>query len=303
MASRLRGAAFGKAAATRVSAILSRDFWRRHSAAAGYTAFGFVLFVVFLVAHFPYEQAISTMLQPFNMRLTYTGQHLSLPIGAELTNVRLVSTQGKDGAVLAESPDLRLAPTLLSLFIGRPGVKLRTRLYDGSVSATVYRRGKLIELDFEADGLNLQHYRDRELERVGTQLHGRLRASGSAMLSGIDPSGNSGQLNLAAHGLVVKVASGFPSIKIGNLTGTLDLDHGVVHVKNIDGHGADLAMNAQGTVRLVPDLGMSQLDLKLKLEPTPAGRSHLRFLLGLLPHSPDAGPYTVRGSVLAPSIS
>jgi type II secretion system protein N len=303
MASLQRGAAFTKTAATRLSTVLSRDFWRRHRDVAAYGAFGFVVFIAFLIAHFPYQQAVSTMLEPFNMRITYTGQHLALPLGTELTNVRLVSTGPMGDTLLAESPNLTLAPTFLSLVIGRPGVKLRTRLYDGEVSATAYRRGSLIELDFEASGLNLERYRDPKLETVGTQLRGRLRASGSAMLAGLDPSANSGQLKLTADRLVVKVASGFPSIKIGNLTGTLDLDRGVVHVTDIDGHGADLAVKVQGIVRLMPDLAMSQLDLKLKLDPTPTGRSHLRFLLALLPHSPDAGPYTVRGPILAPSIS
>ncbi len=296
-----RGNLARRTVVARLCGILSREFWRGHLAVVGYAAFGLILFIVFVVANFPYAQTLSSILAPLGLKLSYVDQRLSLPLGAELRGVRLVSTDGATYATLAEGTDVALAPTLGSLLVGAPGIRIYVELYGGDVRAAIYRSGHAIGLSFIANGLKLDRY--PKLSELGTRLEGRLSGAGSAVLSGANLFENQGQVKLAATSLVVKVAAGFPPVRLGELNGTLELNRGILNIKQVDSHGTDLAMTADGSIHLMPNLPGSQLDIRLRIEPTASGRAHLRFLLGLLPRPPDSTPYTLHGPILAPSIS
>src|SRR5579863_9741285 len=99
---------------------------RGRSAAIACALLGVAVFASFLVADFPYDDTLTSMLAPYRLRLTYQSQRLSLPIGAKLTDVRLFSTAaGIDDEALLESPAVTLAPTLAALLLGRTGMHVR----------------------------------------------------------------------------------------------------------------------------------------------------------------------------------
>jgi type II secretion system protein N len=96
---------------------------------------------------------------------------------------------------------------------------------------------------------------------------------------------------------------GLPTLKLGDLDGSARLDHGILTVDALDGSGGDFTVSATGTIRLAPALPDSLVDLRVKLDPTPSGRSRLGILLQMLPHPPGGQPYIVRGHIFAPAIT
>lgn len=267
-----------------------------------YGAVGAVLFLVFLAATFPYSDAVSNVLAPLGLRMTCQDQHAAVPLGAQLRDVVVSSASGQPGArTVLESSLVRLTPALGALILGRPGFRIHAQMYDGEVDATVYRAGDLIRLDFDASGLNLERY---PMPRgLGTRLDGDISGSGTASLNASDPLHNSADLKLSARSLSFTLAVGMPPIEVGELRGSLKLDHGVLVIEHLESHGKDFALTASGTVALADDLGQSQANIKFTLAPTESGRQRLGFLLSLLPHQPDSRPYALTGPIVMPSIS
>lgn len=282
-------------------AYLRVEFWREHAALAAALCWGMLVFAVTMIASFPYQDALSAMLSPMGLRLTYETQHLSLPIGAELQDVKLVAANQPGGPALLESSELTLAPAIGSFLIGRPGLKIRAAIYDGEFAATVRRRRAALNVAFEARDLDVG--RLRMLTRYGVNLGGQLSATGSMLVRGGGGLPASGQVQISAKGLAMRLGNGLPPLSFSNLNGNAKLEAGMLRIIGLRGSGPEGSFQAEGSVRLAPDLSDSSLELTLRLSPTPNGRARLGFLMGLLPHPPDNRPYIFRGILRAPSIS
>jgi type II secretion system protein N len=263
---------------------------------------GLAVFAAFLAADFPYKDTLSSMLAPYNLKLTYESQHLSPPIGAELVGVQLFSTSGGGDEALLQSPAVTLAPTLASLLFGRPGMHVRANLYGGVVHVTVHQRAGVVNLDFSLDSLQLAQ--NAQLRSFGAVVRGNLSGSGAAQING--PNLPDDQATMAVNGDQIEVAivDGFPPIHLGTLTGNLQLDQAAVKLSGIVAHGDDLDLKADGTIQLGETLDDSTINLTFYLTPTQNGLDHFGFFLKMLPHppGPDA-PFTVDGNLLSPSIS
>jgi type II secretion system protein N len=274
---------------------------RGRRAIIGYAILGALLFVAFLAASFPYGDTLTSILAPYKLKVVYQSQHMSAPIGAALINVRLISTAGPSEQALVQSSEVRLAPTIGSLFFGRPGLNVRADLYGGTVSASIHRRGAMVDLSFAIRSVSLED--SDPLHELGALMSGHISGAGSAEISDDEIAQDSGQLALSADNLSVNVMSGFPPIRLGALTGNVRLVDGTLKISGVEGHGADVNLKADGTVELAQNVADSPVDLKVFLDPTPEGRARLRLFLGFLPHPPDSAPYLVRGRLAAPSIS
>jgi type II secretion system protein N len=263
---------------------------------------GIAVFAAFLAADFPYKDTLSSMLAPYNLKLTYESQHLSPPIGAELVGVQLFSTTGSGDEALLQSPAVTLAPTLASLLFGRPGMHVRANLYGGVVHVTVHQRSGVVNLDFSLDSLQLAQ--NAQLRSFGAVVKGNLSGSGAAQING--PNLPDDQATMAVNGDQIEVAivDGYPPIHLGTLTGNLQLDQAAVKLSGIVAHGDDLDLKADGTIQLGETLDDSTINLTFYLTPTQNGLDHFGFFLKMLPHppGPDA-PFTVDGNLLSPSIS
>src|SRR6266851_5046741 len=110
---------------------------RGRSAIIACVLIGAAVFASFLVADFPYADTLTSMLAPYQLKVTYQSQRLSPPIGAKLTDVRVFSTAGASDEALLQSPAVTLAPTLAALLFGRTGMHVRADLYGGTVHVTV----------------------------------------------------------------------------------------------------------------------------------------------------------------------
>lgn len=276
-------------------------FLRGRQAIIGYAILGALLFVAFLAASFPYGDTLTSILAPYKLKVVYQSQHMSAPIGAALINVRLISTADPSGQALVQSPEVRLAPTIGSLFFGRPGLNVRADLYGGTVSASIHRKGAMVDLSFAIRSVNLED--SDPLHELGALMSGHISGAGSAEISDGEIAQDTGQLALSADDLSVNVMSGFPPIRLGALTGNVRLVDGTLKISGVEGHGADVNLKADGTVELAQNVADSPVDLKVFLDPTPEGRARLRLFLGFLPHPPGSAPYLVHGRLAAPSIS
>ncbi|HTT74470.1 MAG TPA: type II secretion system protein GspN [Candidatus Binataceae bacterium] len=275
---------------------------RRHVLA--YLAVGAIVFVIFLIASFPYSATISSMLAPYKLKLTYDRQQIRPPIGVELINVSLTPAGANSPDPLLRSPEVTLTPTLAALLFGRPGLSLRASLYDGLVKTTLWQRRGVVDLDFHLDSINPAQC--VPLRSLGAIVDGRVSAVGTARIASPDLPDDSGQMTLDARQVVVTVINGigFPPVELGKVTGELQLNHGTLALEHIHAEGGDADIEAQGSIQLGATLADSVIDLQFTLVPTPAGRQHLGFFLNILPHRQDpSAPYILSGPLLAPNLS
>jgi type II secretion system protein N len=276
-------------------------FAREHRHAIAYAAFGAAVFIASLAATFPYAATLTALLRPLSLGFSSSAQGLSLPLGAALSDVRVVSLEPAAPFEL-ESSRVTLAPALGALLLGEPGVRVHARLYGGALGATVYRTGGRIGVSFSVSEMGLA--RIAPLRELGATVLGRISGKGWTELGGQDPAAATGELKFRTDDLTIQVAQGFAPIRLGKVEGSLKLAHGgALRVEKLSGHGPDGAIQGQGSIRLAPDAAQSRIDFALTLEPSAEGRKRLSVLFGLLPHPPGPRPYLLSGPLMAPSIS
>src|SRR6202162_4678747 len=129
-------------------------FAREHRKAIIYSIFGAAVFLASLAATFPYAATLTALLRPLRIGFSSSSQGINLPLGAALSDVRVVSLEPASPFEI-ESPDVTLAPALGALLLGEPGVRLYAQLYGGALSATVYRKGAEIGLSFALSDMGL----------------------------------------------------------------------------------------------------------------------------------------------------
>jgi type II secretion system protein N len=275
---------------------------RRMLLGAAYVIFGAALFIAFLADMFPYGDTISAMLEPLNLKLVYREQRMHFPIGARLADVRLLSTAGPQYQIVLRSPAVILAPTIASLLLGRPGLRVRAQIYGGTVGATVYQRKTIASIAFTIDSLSLA--RAEPLRQFGAEFGGAISGAGTAeLIENADLSSDTAHLALAGTGVSIKVLDGLPPMRLGAVTGVAGLSDGAITLNDVDAHGDDVAIAARGTIQLAPDLAESVVDLTVSLTPTPAGRDRFGMLINMLPHPPARGPYYIHGPLMSPSVN
>jgi type II secretion system protein N len=277
---------------------------RGRKALAAYLAIGFAIFVVFLIASFPYSAQVSSMLAPYHLRLTYDRQRISPPIGVDLFNVKLTAADINPADPLLQSPEVTLTPTLSALLLGRTGLHLRADLFDGVVKTTFRQRAGIVDLDFNLDAINPAQC--VPLRSLGAIVEGRVSATGTARIVSPALPDNSAQMTLDARQVIITLINGvgFPPIEMGTVTGVLQLAQGSLAIQNFHAEGGDANIEAQGSIQLAANLADSTIMLQFTLQPTPAGRDHLGFFLNFLPHHDDPStPYNLSGPLLTPNLS
>jgi type II secretion system protein N len=276
-------------------------FAREHRSAIIYSAFGAAVFIASLAATFPYAATLTALLRPLSLGFSSSSQGINLPLGAALSDVRVVSLQPLSPFEI-ESPDVTLAPALGALLLGEPGVRVHAQLYGGALRATVYRKGAETGVSFKLSDMGLA--RMAALRAFGGNVLGRISGGGWAELASNDTAATTGEFNFRTADLTIQVAEGFAPIRLGKVVGSLKLARGgALRVSKLSGHGPDGAIQGQGTIRLGPDARQSRIDFALMIQPSAEGRKRLGVLFGLLPHPPDARAYLLSGPLLTPSIS
>ncbi len=280
---------------------MNRDFIRAHALEFGYAAAGVVLFPAFLLATFPYADALSAALAPAGLEVVARGQEFRFPFGLNLRGVRLAAAGHPGGRPLFESERMQLAPALLSLALGAPAINLKAEAYGGELALMARPAGGAAALAFTVAGVRLE--RCPGLRALGAQLAGEVSAAGAVRISANDLGSDRGDLRLSARNASVRIVAGMPPVRLGVVTAMLKLDHGKLAVASLSTSGGELILSARGVIELQPNLPDSAIALKFELHPSPAARSRLGFLLNLLPHPPGATPYLLHGTFAAPLLS
>jgi type II secretion system protein N len=276
-------------------------FARAHRGAIVYAAFGAAVFIASLAATFPYAATLAALLQPLRIGFSSAGQGINLPLGAALSDVRLVSLEPASPFEI-ESPGVTLAPALGALLLGEPGVRVHAQLYGGALRATVYRRGAAIGVSFKLSDMGLAQV--AALRGLGDNVIGRISGGGWAEMTANDSGRATGELDFRTFNLTIRVAEGFAPIRLGEVEGALTLaPGGALRVNKLSGRGPDGKLEGHGTIRLGLDPAQSHIDFAFTLMPSAEGRARLGVLFGLLPHPPDARSYLLSGPLLSPSIS
>ena len=276
-------------------------FAREHRSAIVYAVFGAAVFIASLAATFPYAATLTALLRPLRIGFSSSGEGLNLPLGATLSDVRVVSLEPASPFEI-ESPGVTLAPALGALLLGEPGVRVHAKLYGGALGATIYRKGAEIGVSFTLNDMGLA--RIAALHAMGGTVLGRISGGGWAEMKENDSAAATGELDFRTADLTIQVAEGFAPIRLGEVDGSLKLTRGgALRVSKLSGLGPDGAIQGQGTIRLGPDAAQSRIDFALTIEPSAEGRRRLGVLFGLLPHPPGPRPYMLSGPLLTPSIS
>jgi type II secretion system protein N len=277
------------------------DFAREQRNAIVYSAFGVVFFIASLAATFPYVATLTALLQPLSLAFTSSGQGFHLPLGAELSDVRVVSLDASSPFEI-ESPQVTLAPAIGALLLGEPGVRVHAQIYGGTLGATLYRNGAKVGVSFSLSDMGLA--RLAALRAFGGSVLGRVSGGGWAEIAGNKAGTATGELNFSTADLTIQVAEGFAPIRLGQVEGALKLARGgMLRVTKLSGRGPDGEIHGQGTIHIGPDARQSQIDFQLTIQPSAEGRSRLGVLFGLLPHPPGSQPFVLSGPLLTPSIS
>src|SRR2546421_5234407 len=115
------------------------DLMRDHLLELAYAAAGLLLFLIFLLASFPYADALTGVLSPLGLSITNSGQQFAFPIGVRLNRVRVID--GSADHPLLESDSMRVSPALMALLLGSPGVVVHADLYGGALKFRARKSG------------------------------------------------------------------------------------------------------------------------------------------------------------------
>src|SRR5579863_1166237 len=198
-------------------------FAREHRNAIVYAAFGAAVFLASLAATFPYAATLTALLQPLRIGFSSSGQGLNLPLGATLSDVRVVSLEPASPFEI-ESPGVTLAPALGALLLGEPGVRVHAQLYGGALRATVYRSGAAIGVSFKLSDMGLSQV--AALHGLGGNVIGRISGGGWAEMTSNDTGKATGEFDFRTADLTIQVAEGFAPIRLGKVEGALKLAPG-----------------------------------------------------------------------------
>jgi type II secretion system protein N len=278
--------------------LTSPEFWRERKLEVSYAGAAAVVFLVVLVATFPYTQTMRAVLEPMGLSLTSASEHYSFPFGTRFDDVRLRAITRPHSPLLFQGESVRIAPSILWTLLMRPGITTSASAYGGNLSISAHRSGDGTALSFSASSVKIGEY--PELRPFGFNLGGELTGAGILSLAPAGVSTDSGKVDFNIKALSVHSPGGGPAIALGDTHATLLLENGVVTIVELTSKGGDLSLNGAGTIKLDQDLMQSRLAIRLSLEASPRARQKLQFLLGMLPHPPGLRPYVLKGTLGAP---
>ena len=265
-----------------------------------YTLVGITLFAAYLISTFPYSKTLTKVLAPMGLEVSSTSQRASFPFGAQLSDVRLISTRNASASLLAESPAVTIAPSYLSMLTMHPGVRVKAALYDGVVNVTIRPTKLGTAFSYDLDAVELA--RQQLWTIVGASVAGALSGTGNLLLSP-DDIAETGDGVLSGTRLTFTSALASAPIRLGDGHSKFKLDQGTLTIEELTTSGGDLTLAAEGTIQLAPDPAQSELAIQFTLSTAPAAVSQLAVLLAILPHPPGPEPYHLTGTLSAPRIS
>jgi type II secretion system protein N len=295
-----------------------RSRFRRRLLFLGYGVFAAVVFTVCIAASFPYADTISALVAPMGIRVAFQRQQMNFPLGARLTDVRVISVPA--GQALLESPEIVVSPALFGLFFGQVRLRVRARMYGGVIDCTIHQSAGAVAIDFALDSLDLAQLtqgiaqlqvepqaegdeRQNFSDHPGIAWEGELSGRGFLQMAGSDVRGGRASMTILGSRIETIIVNGLPSLDLGVVNGKIVLENGIATLQDISAEGSDGKLEAHGEIRLAPVIAGSEVNLTVSVIPTPKGWATFGALLNMLPHAPDEGSYDIRGLLSSPSVS
>jgi type II secretion system protein N len=280
------------------AALTSVEFWRERKLEASYAAVAATVFLVVLVATFPYKQTLRAVLEPMGLALTSASEHYSFPIGTRFDDVQLRAISRPHSPLLFTGKSVRIAPSILWTLLMRPGINSSASAYGGNIAIGAHRSAGGTALSFSASAVKIGEYPG--LHPFGFTLGGELTGAGNLSLAPAGLSADSGKTEFDIKALSIGSPGAGAPINLGDTHASLRLENGVLTVVELTSKGGDLSLDGSGTIKLDRDLMQSPLAIRLTLVPSPRARQKLQLLLGMLPHPPGLHPYILKGTLGAP---
>ncbi len=277
----------------------ARGFWRAHRVKIVYTLAGLLLFLAFIVAWFPYPEALSDALAPMGYKISIGSQGYRFPFGTALHDVTITSA-ATPGPVILTSTRVVVAPSFISFLLFHPGIRVKADLFGGVIDTTARPNNGGTALNFGFDGVQLETL--KLLTGYGLTASGSLSGDGKAWLTQGGINSATGNADLKAADLKIAPPAPFPAVSLGQGEGSFALADGIVKIANLETHGGDIALTANGTINLADSPNDSTIDIEFTMIPTPDAAARLGPLLAGLPHPPGPQPYHLRGTLAAPAI-
>jgi type II secretion system protein N len=278
---------------------LAPGFWRAHRAKIVYALAGLALFLAFIVAWFPYPDALSSALAPMGYKISIGSQGYSFPFGAALHDVTITPAAQPGPAVLT-STRVVVAPSFISFLLFHPGIRVKADLFGGVVDTTARPNDGGTSLNFGLDGVQIETL--KPLTGYGLIASGSLSGDGKAWLTQSGIKGATGNADLKAADFKIAPPAPFPAVALGQADGSFTLADGTVKIANLETHGGDIALTANGAITLGDSPNDSIINIEFTMILTPDAAARLAPLLAGLPHPPGPQPYQLRGTLAAPAI-
>jgi type II secretion system protein N len=278
---------------------IAPGFWRAHRVQIVYALAGLLLFLAFIVAWFPYPEALSDALAPMGYKISIGSQGYSFPFGAALHDVTITPAATRGPAVLT-SGRVVVAPSFISFLMFHPGIRVKADLFGGIIDTTARPGNGGTTLNFALDDVQIETL--KLLTGYGLVASGILTGSGKAFLTPDGIASATGNADLKAADFKIAPPAPFPTVSLGQADGTFTLADATVKIANLQTHGGDIALTANGTIRLGDSPQDSTMDIEFTMIPTPDAAARLGPLFAGLPHPPGPQPYHLRGTLSAPAI-
>jgi type II secretion system protein N len=283
-----------------------------------YALYTGVLFLVFLLANFPYNAIVQRVLKSVDleaqgMRLDVGDGRFAWWHGYELQRVKLLSTD-PDHPPFAEAASIYVRPGLDGLLRGRiNSLYLLGLMYGGQVDGTVAVQDGVQRATVTFDRLQLQRYANAAglLQLQDGSVAGDLSGVITIESRGGDASDTraAAELELGRASLTdARLSNGItlPALTFDKATMKLSAQGGRLDVQELEASGPDLRLSASGQIALRQPLADSVLNIKLTALPGANSSDEVKTLLSLLPplpkgSKPDA-PHVISGTLARPRI-
>jgi len=271
---------------------------RRAHIALAYAVCGTAAFLAAFTATFPYTETLNRMLNPAGLRLASAEQKWNPPFGVRFSGVHIVARGSAATAPLLQSERVTVAPSIVAALLGSRGVRVSADAYGGVLRVRARQRGSATDLDFDADALHLDRF--PLLNMNGGRVSGLVTAAGRADLSAHDLYANTAQVHAEIDGFEVTVIYGMPAIGFGRIAATASLKDGVLTLIELNNTGGEVALSAEGTIRLSPEIAQSEIDIQFSLVAQPDAPAHVKLLESLLPPKRGLERHLITGTLAAP---
>jgi type II secretion system protein N len=255
-----------------------------------YALYTAVLFVVFLLATFPWELAVRRALAGAAhgpVAVEIDGVRLGWTLAATVDELRLVPRGDGSGPPLVLARAVRAAPSWLGLLRAHPyPLAVRADLYGGALAGTLDLRPAALALDAGLEGVDLARWSGLARLAEGAA---RGRVSGRIALSGdpARPTTLNGGFELRAADLALEGAKvrgiAVPDLHFAELRIVASVTSGRVDLTELAADGRELVVRGEGNLLLRGPLPASLMSLTLTLAPAAGAPDGLRLALNLLP--------------------